>query len=614
MATPPETKVERIILKHLIGSKASSEETIELGDHTEITIGRNPLSSIVYDADKDDLVSANHAKLTVGVEDPMAFMLTDLGSCNGTFVNQQRVTSPVRLKPGDVVQFGAGGPEFVFDCDPRPGSSEADKGSLKSTRLAVSASLKNSPAISPTRNSARRDSPSAGAVPAKPSAESSSSSASAAAASTGQAAPASIGRATVERLIAGTRGESRKAVISSSAALVMIIALTSGMLIWKKPWQMDVSDVRVKLAEMETRRKAEEEAAKRNAPVPVDQIVTENTNGLTYIENGWKLIYTPTGQQLFHEYIPNRWPLNVPADQARPIINDGRRLVAVYYVLDRNTIEPSLVTSGGVPIGTEHSGSGFTVSSDGFILTNRHVAASWKTTYSFPRSAEIGVAYTQGEKGWEIHTNKEGRPYLYDAPSNWVPANTKSWGRQKLEGDFEGRNDYLRVTFPKTETRIEAKLVRVSDRHDIALLKIDVPEAVHKCELNDNYDVIKPGDVAIVMGYPGNSPRVYKDVESQDAFNRRTVTKIVPDPSVTPGNIGRILRAQTQGEGRSGDSLWSSMGDAYQLTTPSYSGNSGGPVFDAQGRVIGILYSGGQNLSFAVPIRYGKELMSPTAK
>jgi S1-C subfamily serine protease len=608
MEAKTETRVERIILRHLSGSKAGQEEKFELSQFPELSIGRTPSSTIRYDADKDDLVSGKHAQITTDPADSTVFTLTDLGSRNGTFVNRQRVTTPVRIKPGDVLQFGAGGPELEFDCDPRP------EGLIKSTRFAISASgslISNSQAIPRTRTGALSGNAPADAAPAAPASGSAPLAAGAASGAHTGASP--IGRSTVERLIAKSTGDSRRALLGGGAVLVVIMALVTGLLVWKKPWRSDVTEVQTKMMELESRRKAEEEEAKRNAPKPVNEIVAENTNGVVYIENGWKLIYTPTGQQLFHQYIPNKW--KDKSGKERMIVSDGRRSVAVYYVLDRSTIEPSLVTGGGVPVGNEHSGSGFTVSSDGFILTNRHVAASWKTTYDFPRSAAPGIAFVWGQNGWEISVNKEGMPYLYDPPDDWVPANTKSWGRQKLEGDFEGRNDYLRVTFPKTETRIEAKLVRVSDRHDVALLKVDVPEAVHKCDLNDNYDTIKPGDAAIVMGYPGNSPRIYKDVESQDVFNRRSQFKIVPDPSVTPGSIGRILRGQTgQSSGKSGDSVWSSYGDAYQLTAATYYGNSGGPVFDAQGRVIGILYSGGQNLSFAVPIRYGKELMSPTAK
>src|SRR5215218_10101700 len=52
-----------------------------------------------------------------------------MNSRNGTFVNRQRITGTVRINPGDVVQLGPGGPEFVFEIEPRPA------GATKATRV-----------------------------------------------------------------------------------------------------------------------------------------------------------------------------------------------------------------------------------------------------------------------------------------------------------------------------------------------------------------------------------------------------------------------------------------------------------------------------------------------
>lgn len=54
-------------------------------------------------------------------------------------------------------------------------------------------------------------------------------------------------------------------------------------------------------------------------------------------------------------------------------------------------------------------------------------------------------------------------------------------------------------------------------------------------------------------------------------------------------------------------------GDTYQLTINSTGGgNSGGPMFDGTGKVIGIYFAGKQTdaqISFAVPIRFAMELL-----
>ena len=146
---------------------------------------------------------------------------------------------------------------------------------------------------------------------------------------------------------------------------------------------------------------------------------------------------------------------------------------------------------------------------------------------------------------------------------------------------------------------------------------IDVPDSVPKVELNDNYDTIKPGDASIVLGYPGVSPPVYGVIKSQDIFNREAKLQMIPDPTISVGNIGRVIRGQQESGGNK-DLIVSGFGDAYQLTINSTgAGNSGGPVFDDRGRVTGIFFAGGTlggaSVTYAVPIRYGKELMSVSA-
>jgi hypothetical protein len=67
---------------------------------TEIMIGREANIGIsINDAE----VSRKHAKLTM---QGLAYVLQDLGSTNGTFVNGQRLTGPQALNPGDSISLG----------------------------------------------------------------------------------------------------------------------------------------------------------------------------------------------------------------------------------------------------------------------------------------------------------------------------------------------------------------------------------------------------------------------------------------------------------------------------------------------------------------------------
>lgn len=63
-------------------------------------VGRSKENDIQID---DLKISRRHANLTLT---PTGYVLQDLGSTNGTFVNNQRITAPVAIQPGDVIGFG----------------------------------------------------------------------------------------------------------------------------------------------------------------------------------------------------------------------------------------------------------------------------------------------------------------------------------------------------------------------------------------------------------------------------------------------------------------------------------------------------------------------------
>ena len=66
----------------------------------QITIGRDSANGITIN---DAEISRRHARLTF---QGGKYVLEDLGSTNGTFVNGQRLAGPRVLKPGEVVSFG----------------------------------------------------------------------------------------------------------------------------------------------------------------------------------------------------------------------------------------------------------------------------------------------------------------------------------------------------------------------------------------------------------------------------------------------------------------------------------------------------------------------------
>lgn len=69
-------------------------------ENTEISIGREVGSDVFVN---DEEVSRRHARLKSQFGD---YVLEDLGSTNGTFVNGQRATGQRILKPGDTITLG----------------------------------------------------------------------------------------------------------------------------------------------------------------------------------------------------------------------------------------------------------------------------------------------------------------------------------------------------------------------------------------------------------------------------------------------------------------------------------------------------------------------------
>jgi predicted component of type VI protein secretion system len=66
----------------------------------QLTVGRDSTNAVAIN---DAEVSRRHARLNF---QGGKYVIEDLGSTNGTFVNGQRLTGPHVLKPGDVVSFG----------------------------------------------------------------------------------------------------------------------------------------------------------------------------------------------------------------------------------------------------------------------------------------------------------------------------------------------------------------------------------------------------------------------------------------------------------------------------------------------------------------------------
>lgn len=625
--------MEKMLLKHLEGSKAGQTERFDLPLAHEVVFGRDPSAQILFDANKDDLVSRLHARLSGDPADKTLFTITDLNSRNGTYVNGMRITGAAKLNPGDVIELGTGGPKIEFDLDPRPAVAPP------ATRLF------SEPDVGPaTREAAipTRETPTMPMEPQAPLGGGMSGPGGPAGTSGGTGAPGgsnAIGRATVERMISQTKSSNRNLVVIITAVIVVLVGVLIGGIHYYQKHEARVAEEKRIADEQrnEAERKAlaakldevkatgQETAVHSSAGVNIAEKFIPST---VFLEVSWKLIDTESGKQVYHA-VKNARQLkglfDLSNSQMRMVPKRYAREPLPVYLLKGNVLEPVLVVSDGsgpsLPVGGRHTGSGFVVTDNGFILTNRHVAATWEDEYYQSGPPLPGFVYVcEDDRCRQSHVevldgeNEANSKYI-KMLSKWVPANTATLGGKEVVGKkLEGRLDYLDVTFPKTTTPWRATLEKVSPSSDVALIKIQTPHSVSPVTMCDS-DCLKVGEMVTVLGYPDVSADAYAENPSYTPLHRQGSTRIIPDPTVTRGNVQKIIKGEAETLGGAGVKYYSPFGDVFQLAiNTTGSGNSGGPVFNDKGQVVGIFTyrkRGADNtyVSMAVPIKFGLDLM-----
>ena len=219
------------------------------------------------------------------------------------------------------------------------------------------------------------------------------------------------------------------------------------------------------------------------------------------------------------------------------------------------------------------SGTGFFVTPDGLIVTNKHVIQPWK--FSAEVMAQIDAGFVLDEDSlrmgaWPTGANLRTEEGEFDVDSGYFNGAESLTLHRTTEDQFEIRPTQL----PDGSTFMA--LVHAMGSGDVAVLKAEVSEPVVPFRMPRALPGVEKLDPVMVLGFP----RGIALLEGRSA-----------ELSVALGEVSKIERS-------------------IMITAPVVPGNSGGPAVDRQGRVIGVAtLTPGQGLGICLPSREFLELL-----
>jgi serine protease Do len=239
------------------------------------------------------------------------------------------------------------------------------------------------------------------------------------------------------------------------------------------------------------------------------------------------------------------------------------------------------------------TGSGFSISPDGYVVTNAHVVA--------PNDETLKAAFLAqliGDDGEDFISSSSQAGLTPTQARNFLNAIIRWSVKNSTLGNFQRKINVVASsgsgdTSPSKKRA--AKLIDAGEEFpgkDVAVIKVD-GRNMATVPLGDD-SALNTGDRLFVLGYPG--PATFNPDFSKDSQG---------EPTLTQG----VLSAKKQVKGGY---------TVLQTDAGMTHGNSGGPVFDEQGKVVGVATFGSvdsntgrevSGLNFAVPASIVKDLL-----
>jgi len=216
----------------------------------------------------------------------------------------------------------------------------------------------------------------------------------------------------------------------------------------------------------------------------------------------------------------------------------------------------------GVPLTRSYTGSGFLVSQQGQILTNRHVVEPW-----------------MGDE-----TDK-----------------------QIIQEGFEAIRLFFVAYFPGDEHAYALTVLKNSSTADVSLLEMKLGEH-HPPVLTLSHDKPRMGEPILLLGYPGGYDALLA------RYSAQTIKSVVAEHPSSPGQLSQALARRNlirpiSTQGHLGDVLKDRL--VYDAQTTH--GGSGGPILNSRGEVIGINFAILESFSgsnFGVPVDHARNLLA----